>query len=204
MVNVSDWPYLRGIAFSGDLPADLSRFLTANGKPKTAEHCFAVARKSEELTGRYEMDPAPAVAAALLHDVSAVLKPRDMMDYAIAHRWEIDEAEREYPSLLHQRLSAVFTRDVFGVEDPRVLSAILCHTTLKENPSEYDMVLFLADKLAWDQPGMPPFFEVVSDALTHSLRHASRVYIEYALDNGMIRCPHHWLMEAKAWLSRRV
>ena len=124
-----------------------------------------------------------------------------MLDYAINQNWEIDASEEKHPFLLHQRLSAVFASELFGVNDPLILSAIRCHTTLKENPSAYDMVLFLADKLSWDQDGTPPFYDVVSSALENSLVHASLVYINFVLDNGMILSPHQWLMDAKNWLE---
>ena len=34
-----------------------------------------------------------------------------------------------------------------------ILKAIESHTTLRSNPSKLDMIIFIADKLAWDQPG---------------------------------------------------
>ena len=85
-----------------------------------------------------------------------------------------------------------------------VLAAIRCHTTLRAAPSPCDMALFLADKLAWDQPGEPPFRSVIEDGLSVSLELASLRYIEYVLDHGMILMPHRWLMEALAWLRARA
>lgn len=76
-----------------------------------------------------------------------------------------------------------------------------CHTTLKKNPSVHDMVLFLVDKLSWDQNGTPPFFDVVTSALEISLAHASLAYINFVLDNGMVLSPHRWLVDAKNWLE---
>jgi hypothetical protein len=40
-----------------------------------------------------------------------------MLDYAVAQGLPVDEAERKYPFLLPQRLSAAVARDVFGVGD---------------------------------------------------------------------------------------
>ena len=53
----------------------------------------------------------------------------------------------------------------FGCFDPAVLSAIGCHTTLKANPGPLDLLVFLADKLAWDQPGGPPYAAAVQAAV---------------------------------------
>ena len=78
---------------------------------------------------------------------------------------------------------------------------IECHSTLHKKPSDYDILLFLSDKLSWDQDGIPPFFDVVSDALEHSLNYAALVYINFVMDNGFILFPHKWLLEAKNFLQ---
>ncbi|MDR1687054.1 MAG: hypothetical protein LBS21_00380 [Clostridiales bacterium] len=88
----------------------------------------------------------------------------------------------------------------FGITDERVLSAVECHTTLKNNPSAYDMALFTADKLAWDQDGLPPFDAVVRGALTQSLEAASLAYMEYIVTNKMILFAHKWFEEGLQFL----
>ena len=203
MIELSHWPYIQTISLSGDYKTDITNFLTVNGKQDTASHCISVAKTSEEIAVRFGVDKSMASASALLHDISNVVKPQDMLDYAIKCNWEIDASERKYPFILHQRLSADFARELFGITDPLILSAIRCHSTLKENPSAHDMVLFLADKLSWDQDGTPPFYDAISSALERSLAHASLAYINFVLDNGMILSPHRWLLDAKKWLENQ-
>ncbi len=201
MLDLSCWPYIQAILLSSDFKTDSTNFLTINSKQDTASHCISVASMSKKIAMQFGANDAKASIAALLHDISNVLQPQDMLDYAITQNWEIDASEKKYPFLLHQRLSAVFARELFGVDDPLILSAIECHTTLKKNPSVHDMVLFLADKLSWDQNGAPPFFDVVTSALEISLAHASLAYINFVLDNGMVLSPHRWLVDAKNWLE---
>lgn len=203
MQFMQNWPYVNSRSLTGDYETDATGLLIANGKPKIAEHCVSVMKASGEIAARFQLDPQRVKTAALLHDISAVLKPMDMLEYAKEHGWIIDEAEERYPFLLHQRMSAVIAREGFGVRDPIILSAIECHTTLKDNPSDYDMAVFRADKLAWDQEGTPPYAAAVNTALKRSLCEASLRYIEYVLDNGMILFPHSWLIEAKKWLSKQ-
>lgn len=38
----------------------------------------------------------------------------------------------------------------FHIVNHEILSAIEYHTTLKKHLGEYDMILFLTDKMAWD------------------------------------------------------
>lgn len=58
------------------------------------------------------------------------------------------------------------------------------------------MLFFLADKLAWDRGGIPPFFQAVSAALDRLPAHASLAYIEDVMDLGMILSPHSLLLPA--------
>lgn len=52
------------------------------------------------------------------------------------------------------------------------------------------MALFIADKLAWDREGVPPFYEVVDNALAISLESACYEYMKFMVDNNMLLCPH--------------
>ncbi len=193
---LSEFPY---VLATGE--RDALSLLRANGKTKTARHSEAVAQACQSLAERFGLDAGCAYQSGLLHDVAAVIKPEDMLAHAVAQGFELDEAERRYPFLLHQRFSAMIARENLGIHDASVLSAVACHTTLKPNASQLDMALFVADKLAWDQEGEPPFFADITQALRVSLRAASLAYIEYVLSHGMILCPHRLLTQARAWLK---
>ena len=58
------------------------------------------------------------------------------------------------------------------------------------------MSLFIADKLAWDKRGIPPFYEEVDSALDISLEAACYKYMEYMVEDDMILCPHDNWIEA--------
>jgi predicted HD superfamily hydrolase involved in NAD metabolism len=197
-------PYVQAVGFSGVIRTDAQALLTANGKQAVAEHCAAVAETAVALAVRFGFDGVAAETAAILHDISGVVKPSDMLAYACQSEWELDEAESKYPFLLHQRVSRAIAAEDFGICDETVLSAIECHTTLKSDPSPQDMILFLADKLSWDQAGKPPFFDAVSEALNDSLYKAAYTYIDFVISSNMIQMPHKWLLEAKAWLENLI
>ena len=185
-----------------DIAAAVEELLTENGRPKTWAHVSAVAQVCADMGAAFGIPPEQCRAAGLLHDVSAVVPAGEMLEYARGQGWEIDPAEEAHPFLLHQRVSEVAARKRFGVTDAAVLHAIRCHTTLRANPSPWDMALFLADKLAWDQPGEPPFREEIERGLRVSLERACLNYMEYAMDHDMILTPHKWLLEAMEWLRQ--
>jgi len=193
--------------FTGDTITDVKTLLYAYDKQKTYDHSKAVAEECRKIAVRYKLDLDICILSGYLHDISAIITPHDMLAYATDNAWFIDDCERTHPFLLHQRISAVIARDNFGVTDERILSAIGHHTTLKANPSAYDMVVFVADKLAWDQDeihGSAPFYQAVCIALEHSLEAASLAYMDYMADNKMLLAPHKWWTEAKHWLREKM
>jgi HD superfamily phosphohydrolase YqeK len=191
--------------FTGDIKADVESLLNLHGKNKrTLEHAKAVAEMNIKIAEQYNLDKFNCEICGYLHDISAVVWPEVMLSYAAENNWYIDEAEKKYPFLLHQRISRVIAEEDFHILDERILSAIEHHSTLKINPSNYDMALFLADKLAWDQDGEAPFYAVVNDALKHSLEMASLVYMDYIVENKIILFPHTWFEEGRNFLRGKV
>ena len=190
--------------YTGDLKADVQSLLELYAKPKRAfGHAKAVAEMNIKIAGQYNLDKNICETCGYLHDISAVISPNNMFMSATKNNWFIDEAEIKFPILLHQRVSKVIARDSFNITDERILSAIEHHTTLKANPSDYDMALFIADKLAWDQDGDAPFFAIVSDALKQSLEMASLAYMDYIVENKMILHPHRWFEEGRDFLRNQ-
>jgi predicted HD superfamily hydrolase involved in NAD metabolism len=198
---ILDLPYIHRPILTGSMKDDVVNLLTENGKEETAVHCVKVAETCAALAERFQLDSEAAYHSGILHDISGVIKPPDMLEYAEQNGWYIDKSERKYPFILHQRISSVVAGEYFGVTDERILSSIQCHSTLKAGASEYDMLLFLSDKISWDQQGVPPFLCAVQNALTVSLAAASLAYINFVLDHDMILLPHKWLLEAKLWLE---
>lgn len=60
----------------------------------------------------------------------------------------------------------------------------------------YDKVIFLADKISWDQKGVPPYYDLLKSKVEESLEEACYPYIKYQFDNGLLLMPHRWLIEA--------
>ena len=183
-------------AVSG-LRSAVASYLTSRGFPRTAGHCAAVAAEARRLAARFGEDPTRAEASGLLHDISAPIP--DVERIATAEAWglEVLVEERAYPMIVHQKLSAVIAREAFGVTDAGVLSAIACHTTLKAGASRLDKVVFVADKIAWDQPGDPPYLAEILAALERSFDAAAFCYLDYLYQRrATLRVAHPWMLAA--------
>jgi predicted HD superfamily hydrolase involved in NAD metabolism len=187
-----------------DLRESVTAFLIHHQCPNTAHHCADVGAVAGDLAARFDVDRTAAQQAGWLHDVSAVFPKDERLAVSKALDLDILPEEEKVPMLLHQKLSVVIARDVFKIEDERILSAVGCHTTLKPDPSRLDMVLFVADKLGWDQKGEPPYKQTLESALETSLDEAAWAYQHYLWHSGKMNIPHPWMRESYLELSKNL
>ncbi|MFK7694872.1 HD domain-containing protein [Paenibacillus sp. HJGM_3] len=187
----------QSVPFTDDLRQTVHTFLTVNGCPVTANHCIDVGAEARRVALRFEADPDKAEIAGWLHDISAVFPNRDRLAAARELGVEILPEEAQFPMIIHQKLSKVMAREIFHVHDAEILDSVGCHTTLRAGSTRMDQVLFVADKIAWDQPGTPPYIEELRAALEISLTHGAFAYIAYLWrQRDSLKVVHPWLREA--------
>ena len=174
----------------------------SNNKEDVLKHVETVAELAIGLAEVYSLDVTKTNLAALLHDISGTMTPQEMYDFAITKGLEIDPAEEKYHALLHQRVSKIIAQEEYCITDSDVLNAIECHTTLRKNASIYDKVIFIADKISWDQKGVPSYDDLLKGGSVESLNEACYIYIKYQFDNNMLVMPHQWLIEAYEELQK--
>ena len=167
-----------------------------NNKEDVLKHVENVAELAVGLAETYSLDREKAALAALLHDISGIMTPQEMYDFAKTRGLKIDPAEEKYHALLHQRVSRIIAQDEFNITDSDVLNAIECHTTLRKNASVYDKVVFIADKISWDSKGIPSYDDLLKSGSVKTLDEACYLYIKYQFDNNLLVMAHQWLIEA--------
>ena len=143
-----------------------------NNKEDVLKHVQDVADIAVRLATAYNLDIEKIRLAALLHDISGIMTPQEMYDFAISRGFEIDPAEEKYHALLHQRVSKTVAQEEYGITDSDILNAIECHTTLRRDTSLYDKVIFISDKISWDQRGVPSYDDLLKSATVESLNEA--------------------------------
>lgn len=196
---------LAGVTFTGAVREDMIALLTLHGQQHTIGHGLRVAAEVRVLAERFGADPQKAEMAGWLHDISAVIPNGERVP--LAERLELDilPEERRLPMILHQKLSAVIARELFGVDDPAILRAIGCHTTLRAAATVLDKAVFLADKIRWDQSGEPPYLTAVNAALQLSLDHAVFTFVAHLWERrATLPVVHPWLAEAYQALAARL
>ena len=142
-------------------------------------------------------DPKGAEYAGYLHDISAVF-PNDIR-ISIARQLGIEVLPEEeiFPMIIHQKLSKAMAKDLFEISNLEILNAVGCHTTLRRQATLLDKVLFVADKIEWDQSGKPPYLKEILGGIQKSLTRASYAYIHYLWQRrDKLRVVHPWLKDA--------
>ena len=177
------------------LKNEIKQYLVSKNCEKTYYHCMEVGEYAYQLGEKYLTSPEKVSIAGYLHDISAIYPNNQRISVAQKYGIELNEAEMAIPMIIHQKISKSIAKMDFGIEDNEILSAIECHTTLKKNYSDIDLVLFVADKIKWDQEGKPPYLDGLLQALNCSLENAAYFYIDYILKHD-IKVVHPWLWDA--------
>lgn len=188
--------------FTGRLEQDVSRFLHIHHCPRTAEHCLLVGAEAARLAEAFGCDAEHARAAGLLHDISAIIPNQQRIEAAHEMGVPVLPEEEQFPMIIHQKLSRVMAKEIFGIRQEQTLEAIECHTTLKAPSTLLDRIVFIADKIEWDQSGQPPYLTELLQQLDISLEHGIYVYIDHLWSRREhLKVVHPWLIEAHADLT---
>ncbi|MEK3913365.1 HD domain-containing protein [Paenibacillus sp. FSL H7-0331] len=187
----------QNIQFTGDLKQDIHLFLSANNCSKTAEHCMDVGTEARRIALLFNANPEAAEISGWLHDISAVFPNNQRIAVSRELQIEVLPEEEFFPMIIHQKLSKAMATDIFKITDTEILDAVGCHTTLRARSTILDQVLFVADKVAWDQPGEPPYNQELQRSLKISLAHGAFSYIQFLWERKeTLKVVHSWLKEA--------
>lgn len=142
-------------------------------------HSLSVAAEARRLAERYGADADKAYTAGILHDImkdtDVNTQKRLFEDYNIV----LDEVEQESPMLWHARSGEVFIRNILGVQDEEILSAVRYHTTGRANMSLLEKVVFVADFTSEDRDY--PDVNVMRDKADQSLNEAILYGVDYTI-----------------------
>ncbi|MET3210770.1 UNVERIFIED_CONTAM: putative HD superfamily hydrolase involved in NAD metabolism [Paenibacillus sp. PvR008] len=196
--------YIAELEFSGDLFSDVEKLFNKHNAEATWFHCTKVAHEAKALALQFHADPAIAERAGWLHDIGTIIPNEDKVAVAHALHIPILEEELAFPYILHQKLSSEMTTQIFELTDPMLLNAIECHTTLRKSMSLMDKILFIGDKLSWDQAHAAPFLkEIRKNVNDHLLDEAIMIYFNHVWSNKeKMKVVHLWLLEARQSLLK--
>jgi predicted HD superfamily hydrolase involved in NAD metabolism len=138
----------------GEIPGILRQnvldWLAHNVPESRISHILRVEQMAITLAQLHGVDVAKAAQAGLMHDLAKYFKPQILLEIAQKEDLPIDPVDVANPHLLHADVSAIVARDVFGITDEEILTAIANHTLGSPGMSALSCVVFLSDTL---EPG---------------------------------------------------
>ena len=117
---------------------------------KRFEHTVGVEYMAAALAMRYDCDIEDARTAGLLHDCAKCLTDEKRLTICRKHHISITSVERKNPFLLHAKVGAYLAQKKYGVKNKDILNAIRNHTTVRQNMSTLEKIIFVADYI---EPG---------------------------------------------------
>ena len=93
------------------------------------------------------LDPGLGYLAGIAHDLGKPLPAEELIRLVENDGKGISPLEREKPSLLHGRASAVLLKERFNIQNEAVLEAVALHTSGGENMGPLAKIVYVADKL---------------------------------------------------------
>jgi predicted HD superfamily hydrolase involved in NAD metabolism len=115
--------------------------------PERYEHSIGVAEMAESLAVKFGCNPQKAYIAGLLHDCAKCMDFDLSKKIALEHINDLDETEKDNKKTIHAPVSAWIAKEKYGVSDLEIFSAIRLHTIGKCNMSDFEKIIFIADKI---------------------------------------------------------
>ncbi len=124
----------------------INNWLKVNLTNERYEHSLGTAECAKELAKRFGLDEEKAYFTGLIHDCAKCL-PKNETEEIIKNYLNLEEGELCSPKTHHAPVGAYVAKKEFGIEDEEILSAIRWHTIGKVNMTNFEKIIFLADKI---------------------------------------------------------
>lgn len=149
-------------------------------------HTLGVVETAIRLAEINKVDKDKAEIAALAHDIAKNMTIYELKDIIYKNNINLSYDEEKTLELWHSIVSPILGREIFGIEDEEILSAMRWHTTGKENMSKLDKIIYMADMIEPGRnfPGVDLIRKESFDDLDKGLLQGLTHTIKYLLDKG--------------------
>ena len=113
-------------------------------------HIQGVMYTAAALAMAHDSDVEQARLAGLLHDCAKCISNKKKLKICRKHGIELSTFEKQNPYLIHAKLGVHIAKEKYDIHDLGVLSAIRWHTTGKENMTNLEKIIYIADYI---EPG---------------------------------------------------
>ena len=151
-------------------------WLKENLSEERYTHTLGTAVCAKELAEQFGFDSEKAYLAGLLHDCAKCFD-NDKLLQIINENLNIEKCELMNYKTLHAPVSAFIAEKEFGITDKEILSAIRWHTLGKIDMTDFEKLIFLADKI-----------EPNTRDKAYSEKIRSIINAEHGFNNAMLEC----------------
>ena len=124
---------------------EIRDYLKDNLKPSRYGHTLGVVNTAIKLAEIYGEDKNKAEIAALCHDVAKNMSNDELRKIIDNENIILSIDEENTQELWHSIVAPVIARKVFEIEDKEILDAMRWHTTGKEDMTNLEKIIYLAD-----------------------------------------------------------
>ncbi|MCQ2754666.1 MAG: bis(5'-nucleosyl)-tetraphosphatase (symmetrical) YqeK [bacterium] len=125
---------------------DYKKWLKLNLTEERYEHSLGTAECAKELAKRFGLDEEKAYFAGLIHDCAKCF-PNNELKETICKCDDLCEGELINPKTYHAPAGKILAQKEFCVNDEEILSSIRWHTLGKLEMTDFEKIIFLADKI---------------------------------------------------------
>lgn len=124
----------------------IQEWLKENLNEKRYIHTLGTANCAKELAKQFGLNQDKAYLAGLLHDCAKCFSNEKLLDIIHQHL-DVEECEMLNYKTLHAPVSAYIAETEFNITDKEIISAIRWHTLGKHNMTDFEKIIFIADKI---------------------------------------------------------
>lgn len=121
-------------------------WLKANLNSERYEHSLGTAECAKRLAKKFGLDEDKAYFTGLIHDCAKCFPSGKLKDLMCKCN-DLCDGETANPKTFHAPAGAVLAQEEFNIEDCEILSAIRWHTLGKLDMTDFEKIIFLADKM---------------------------------------------------------
>lgn len=149
-------------------------WLKSNLNEERYEHSLGTAECAKELAQRFGLDEKKAYLCGLIHDCAKCFSNEELRNSICDCEW-LCEGELENPKTYHAPAGAILAKQELGICDEEVLSATRWHTLGHSEMSDFEKIIFIADKI---------------EKRTRSIEYREPIEkaLEKGLDNALLIC----------------
>lgn len=166
---------------------EIKKALSKKLKKDRYEHTIGVMYTSASLAMRYQEDLQAALTVGLLHDCGKYCSSEEQIALCEKKGIQLTESELQMPALVHAKLGAYLAEHNYGIQDRRVLDAILWHTTGHPDMTMLEKIVYIADYIEPNRkmiPGLTEIRDLVFQDIDQAICLCSKNTVEYLQASG--------------------